>query len=96
MPDHVSELDAQQRVEWTLNAACAGATTDQIEKIADTAPVEQARRKVEKKDAAECVHVTRLFEGHAVDFPDPWIYWDPANPTDPDNLHPTETGCLAG
>jgi lysophospholipase L1-like esterase len=199
-PDHVSELDAQKHLKLVLDAACSGATTDRVEEIAGTAPVERALRKaelvtltlggndvgwidviracslqgtdeacdtavdsaqrlimpaaksagetvaaielrtegevvvmgyphlfsedpssplispqraeqlndltddlnnaleeaVEQVDAAEFVHVAELFEGHAVDSADPWIYWNPADPTDPNNLHPTETGYLAG
>jgi lysophospholipase L1-like esterase len=53
-------------------------------------------KAVEKKDAAEFVHVVGFFDGHAVDSADPWIYWNPADSTDPNNLHPTETGYLAG
>jgi hypothetical protein len=41
-PDHVSELDARKGVELILDAACAGATTDRIEEIVGTAPVEGA------------------------------------------------------
>ncbi|MEX5271019.1 SGNH/GDSL hydrolase family protein [Kocuria sabuli] len=199
-PDHVSALDAQKRVKLILDAACAGATTDGIQAIADTAPVERALRKaelvtltlggndvvwidiikacslqgsvhacdaliadaprrieaaaasagetvaaidaktrgqvvvlgypelfsedpesplisaqraeqlndlterlndaleeaVEHDDAAEFVDVAPRFEGHAVDSGDPWIYYDPADPGNTNNLHPTERGYLFG
>lgn len=68
---------------------------EQLNELTDqlNAALEEA---VEEKDAAEFVDVVRLFEGHAVDSADPWIYWNPADPRDPNNLHPTETGYLAG
>lgn len=199
-PDHVSELDAKNRVTLILDAACAGATTDGIQEIAGTAPVERALRRaelvtltlggndvgwidvieacsrqgtaeacdeavdgalplietaaasagetvaaidartcgqivvlgyprlfsgdaasplisaeravqlnaltedlndalqeaVEEDDAAQFVDVMAYFEGHAADSADPWIHVDPTDPADPGNLHPNESGYLAG
>ncbi|MFW6187287.1 MAG: SGNH/GDSL hydrolase family protein [Actinomycetota bacterium] len=45
--DHVDELDAHPRVDVTLDAACAGATTDGIQEIASSTPVAAALRKAE-------------------------------------------------
>lgn len=51
---------------------------------------------VEADDAAQFVDVTEYFEGHAADSLEPWIYFNPSDPADPNNLHPTATGYLAG
>lgn len=199
-PDHVSALDAKKRVELLLDAACAGATTDEIRQTASSPAVTAAlaeaelvtltlggndvgwieviracsrqgsapacddliarapqrieaaaasvgetvaaidartrgqvvvpgyphlfsedpgsslispqraeqlndltdelndalEEAVEHGDAAEFVDVTSRFEGHAVDSGDPWIYYEPADPENPNNLHPTERGYLFG
>lgn len=46
-PDHVSALDARRRVELLVNAACPGATTDQVQTIASSEPVAAALREAE-------------------------------------------------
>ncbi|MBB5513366.1 lysophospholipase L1-like esterase [Neomicrococcus aestuarii] len=43
---------------------------------------------------ASFVDVNSWFGGHGVDSPDPWIYFNPTNLDDPNNLHPTSEGYL--
>ncbi len=40
--------------------------------------------------------VSRRFAGHGVGSTEPWIFFDPTDPTRPDTLHPTSEGYLRG
>lgn len=52
----------------------------------------------EAAEANDAVYadVTSRFEGHGADSQDPWIYFDQADPTNWENLHPTAEGYLSG
>ena len=41
------------------------------------------------------VDVTGAFAGHGIGSADPWFTFDPTNPFDPENLHPTAAGYMA-
>ncbi|GGG63342.1 lipase 1 [Kocuria dechangensis] len=47
-------------------------------------------------NGAEFVDVSSRFAGHGADSADPWLYLNPADPRDWENLHPTEEGYLSG
>ncbi|MFF0945236.1 SGNH/GDSL hydrolase family protein [Kocuria sp. CPCC 205300] len=85
------ELFSEDPKSPLISAQRAEQLNDLTEELNDA--LEEA---VEQDDAAEFVDVAPRFEGHAVDSGDPWIYYDPAAPGDPNNLHPTERGYLFG
>ena len=45
---------------------------------------------------AQYVDVTHAFNDHGIGSTDPWITFDPANPTDPANFHPNADGYRLG
>lgn len=46
--------------------------------------------------SAQFVSVTSRFNGHGIGSPASWMYFNPLNPADPFNLHPTTTGYELG
>lgn len=46
--------------------------------------------------SAQFVSVTSRFKGHGIGSPTSWVYFNPMDPADPFNLHPTATGYQLG
>ncbi|WP_168199730.1 GDSL-type esterase/lipase family protein [Citricoccus sp. SGAir0253] len=63
---------------------------------AATDALNAALRAAAEANGAIFVDVTDRFAGHGADSTDPWIYFNPANLQDPNNLHPNQLGYLYG
>jgi len=63
---------------------------------AATDALNAALRAAAAANGAIFVDVTARFAGHGADSADPWIYFNPANPQDPNNLHPNQAGYRYG
>ncbi|MFI7483613.1 SGNH/GDSL hydrolase family protein [Kocuria sp. M1R5S2] len=68
-------------------AAQLNALTDQLN---------AALRSAVEAEGAVFVDVAQRFQGHGLGSADPWIHFDPADPFDPNSLHPTSRGYLSG
>lgn len=63
---------------------------------AGTDTLNKVIRDAAKSSGAVYVDVTDDFEGHGIGSPDPWINFNPSDPTFGSNYHPTATGYALG
>jgi lysophospholipase L1-like esterase len=76
------------------NALITARRARQLNRLADA--LNRAVRAGTRGNDARFISVTGAFNRHGLGSPDPWIYFNLANPGDPFNLHPTTTGYLQG
>lgn len=75
-------------------ALVTAARATQLNELTDR--LSSGLRDAALSEGARFADVTDRFDGHGVGSDDPWLFFDPTNPTRPDTFHPTATGYLRG
>ena len=68
----------------------------QLNKLTDDLNAALAKAVTDHGRDVVFVDVSERFEGHGADSTDPWIYFNPSDRNDRNNLHPNQRGYFSG